>query len=143
MFALVRDVAAYPQFLPWCASSEVQLPIQPQVEAQNEPEILQARVDLVYLGVRSHFTTRNEHQFPDSIRLNLIEGPFRHLQGQWNFLPLGETACKVTLVLEYRFAAGLLGRVLAPVFDKVANSLVDAFARRAQALYGEGDRPDP
>jgi ribosome-associated toxin RatA of RatAB toxin-antitoxin module len=130
MFALVQDVPAYPQFLPWCPST--------QVRPQTQPDVVDARIDIAYLGVRSHFATRNEHRFPDSIRLTLIDGPFRELQGQWSFLALGEDACKVTLVLEYRFAPGLLGRVLAPVFEKVANSLIDAFAGRAQALYGDG-----
>jgi ribosome-associated toxin RatA of RatAB toxin-antitoxin module len=133
MFALVQDVAAYPQFLPWCPATEV--------HPQTQPDVVEARVDLVYLGVRSHFTTRNEQRFPESIRLNLIEGPFRQLQGQWSFRALGDDACKVTLVLEYRFAAGLLARALAPVFEKVANSLIDAFVGRAQSLYGSGD-PD-
>jgi ribosome-associated toxin RatA of RatAB toxin-antitoxin module len=130
MFALVRNVAAYPQFLPWCPSA--------RVWPQHEPEIVQARVDIAYMGVRSHFVTRNEHRFPESIVLTLVDGPFRQLKGDWHFHSLGEAACKVSLTLEYRFAAGLLGRAIAPVFENVANSLIDAFAARAQALYGEG-----
>jgi ribosome-associated toxin RatA of RatAB toxin-antitoxin module len=129
MFALVRDVADYPQFLPWCASTEV----RPQAQA----DVVEARVNISFLGVRSHFTTRNEQQEPDLIRLTLVDGPFHDLQGEWRFQPLGKDACKVSLLLTYRFGAGLLGRAIAPVFEKIANSLIDAFARRAQQLYGE------
>jgi ribosome-associated toxin RatA of RatAB toxin-antitoxin module len=130
MFDLVRDVDAYPQFLPWCPSTRV-LP-------GGQPGVVEARVDIAYLGVRSHFTTRNEQEAPSMIRLSLLDGPFRDLRGTWRFAALGADACKVTLELEYRFSAGLLGRIVAPVFEKVANSLIDAFAARAQALYGAG-----
>ena len=129
MFALVRDVGAYPQFLPWCASTSVR--------PQPQPEVVEARVDIAYQGVRSHFTTRNEHRYPDSIELTFVDGPFRDLHGHWRFHGLGEQGCKVTLVLQYRFAAGVLGHLIAPVFEKVANSLVDAFAVRAEKLYGK------
>ncbi len=129
MFALVQDVVRYPQFLPWCTAS--------QVWPQEAPGIIKARIDLSYLGVTSHFATRNEHHFPDRIGLTFVDGPFRQLQGQWTFLPLRADACKVTLDLQYRFAAGILGRAIAPVFEHIANSLVEAFATRAQQLYGE------
>jgi len=128
MYALVRDVERYPQFLPWCPSTSV----RPLGEGGD----LEARVDIAYLGVRSHFTTHNVHQAPVRIELRLVDGPFRHLQGNWSFRALGPAACKVSLELEYSFGAGLLGRVVAPVFERVANSLIDAFAERAQSLYG-------
>jgi ribosome-associated toxin RatA of RatAB toxin-antitoxin module len=127
MFALVRDVAEYPKFLPWCAGT--------RVRPQAQPEVIEARVEIHYLGVRSHFTTRNVEAYPESIALTLVDGPFRELHGEWRFAPLREDGCKVSLRLDYRFAGGLLGRAIAPVFEKVANSLVDAFAARAEALY--------
>ncbi len=131
MFALVRDVAQYPQFLPWCPSSHV----RPLGDSGD----VEARVDIAYLGVRSHFTTRNVHRFPGCIELHLVDGPFRELRGQWRFLALQADACKVSLGLEYRFGAGLLERIIAPVFERITNSLVDAFAARAQQLYGTRD----
>jgi len=136
MFALVRDVARYPQFMPWCSAGHV----RPAIDG---PDVDEARIDLSYLGVRSHFTTRNEHRFPGSIVLTLVDGPFRQLRGSWEFRPLREDACKVSLELEYRFAPGLLGKAIAPVFEHIASSLVDAFARRAEALYGEPGKPHP
>lgn len=138
MFALVRDVAQYPAFLPWCAASHV----QPQAGAgtpQDDSETIDARIDIAYMGVRSSFTTRNVHHDSTSIDLTLVDGPFRDLHGRWTFQPLREEGCKVTLELHYRFAAGLLGRVVAPVFEYVANSLIDAFAARADQVYGSSD----
>lgn len=131
MYALVQDVAQYPSFLPWCAAGHVR--------AGDREGIVEARVDIAYLGVRSHFTTRNTGSFPDAIELDLVDGPFRDLHGSWTFLPLRDQGCKVTFELQYRFATGLLGRAVAPVFEGLANSLVDAFAERAQVLYGAVD----
>jgi ribosome-associated toxin RatA of RatAB toxin-antitoxin module len=136
MFALVRDVPRYPEFLPWCPSAHVQAAAEAPAPGQPIDDSVQARVDIAYLGVRSHFTTRNTHHFASAIDLSLVDGPFRALRGRWTFLALGPAACKVSLEMEYGFAAGLLGRAIAPVFERVANSLVDAFAARAQDLYG-------
>jgi len=130
MFELVRDIERYPRFLPWCSAGTVR--------TADPGGTLEARIDIAYLGVHSHFTTRNVHRAPESIELALVDGPFRDLRGTWAFQPLGESACKVTLTLQYRFAAGLLGALVAPVFERIANSLVDAFAARAHALYGPG-----
>jgi len=127
MFRLVEQVDGYPEFLPWCPASSVR---------QLADGSVQATIEIAYLGVRSRFTTRNVSTFPGEIRMSLIEGPFRRLDGHWSFRELGPHACKVGLQLQYHFAAGMLGRVVAPVFDKIAASLVDAFARRAEALYG-------
>ena len=143
MFALVRDVAQYPKFLPWCAASHIQPPANAPADAPADAslagETLVARVDIAYMGVRSSFTTRNVHHGCETIDLTLVDGPFRDLRGRWSFQPLREEGCKVTLDLHYRFAAGLLGRVVAPVFEHVANSLIDAFAQRADQIYGTGD----
>lgn len=130
MFGLVRDIERYPRFLPWCSRGTVL--------AQHPGDTIEARVDIAFLGVHSHFTTRNVQREPHSIQLELVDGPFRDLRGEWTFQPLGADACKVTLTLEYRFATGLLGAIVAPVFEHIANSLVDAFAARAHALYGPG-----
>jgi ribosome-associated toxin RatA of RatAB toxin-antitoxin module len=127
MFDLVEDVESYPQFLPWCAGS--------RVIADHEGGV-DASVDIAYRGIRTRFTTRNQHRYPEQIRLALIEGPFRSLNGHWNFIALRAGACKVHLALDYQFASGLLGRAIAPVFDAIADSLVDSFARRAEELYG-------
>ncbi len=135
MYALVRDVHDYPKFLPWCAASRVR-------PVDDSRATVEARVEIAYLGVRSHFTTRNLNRDPEAIELTLVDGPFRDLKGIWNFVPLQDAGCKVVLELEYRFAPGLLGRVIAPVFERVANSLVDSFARRADELYAAPSRAE-
>jgi ribosome-associated toxin RatA of RatAB toxin-antitoxin module len=132
MFGLVTDIAAYPQFLPWCASAEV---------LASDADGVTARLGLAYMGVRHAFTTRNQHAPDRSVTVSLVDGPFSVLEGSWLFHPLGrpgseEQACKIEFDLRYTFANGALERVVSPVFDRVANTLVDAFVRRAEDVYG-------
>jgi ribosome-associated toxin RatA of RatAB toxin-antitoxin module len=127
MFGLVAGIKEYPAFLPWCAGTHV----RPQPDGAVE-----ARVDIAYRGVRSHFTTRNEHEAPRAIRMQLVDGPFRRLHGEWLFTELRADACKVHLALHFQFATGVLGRAVAPVFEGIAGSMVDAFTRRAEVVYG-------
>lgn len=127
MFTLVASVRDYPQFMPWCGGAR---------EERAADGRVRATVDIDFRGVRSSFTTMNRHERPRAIAMELAEGPFRALSGAWSFLTLEESACKVEFALDYEFAGGVLGRLIAPVFDGIAGSFVDAFARRAEALYG-------
>ncbi|MBQ0930945.1 type II toxin-antitoxin system RatA family toxin [Ideonella sp. 4Y16] len=131
MFALVTDVARYPEFLPWCERGEV-------LETHDGGNT--ARIHLAYAGVRHAFTTRNDHTADRQLLMRLVDGPFSLLDGTWDFLPLGNgqpPACKVEFDLQYAFASRPLEVVLSPVFDKVANTFVDAFVKRAEQVYGE------
>jgi ribosome-associated toxin RatA of RatAB toxin-antitoxin module len=126
MFRLVEQVDDYPEFLPWC----------PAARARPLPDgSIEATIEIAYRGIRTRFTTRNVSDYPRAIRITLVSGPFRRLTGEWQFLELPQQGCKVSVNLQYQFGPGLLGRLIAPVFDSIAGSLIDAFARRADALY--------
>jgi ribosome-associated toxin RatA of RatAB toxin-antitoxin module len=127
MFALVDDVAAYPQFLPWCRSARAH---------EEDAATKLATIDIDYHHIRQSFTTRNCRSSAQRLDVELVEGPFRRLQGHWHFVALRPDACRVELVLEYEFATRMLGRLIAPVFGYIANSMVDAFVRRAEQLHG-------
>ena len=127
MFALVATVPDYPQYMPWCGGARASIDPDGRVRAV---------VDIEYRGVRSSFTTLNLNSAPDSIAMQLAEGPFATLAGDWRFTSLDVAACKVEFRLDYEFASTLLGRLVAPVFDNIAATLIDAFARRAEELYG-------
>jgi ribosome-associated toxin RatA of RatAB toxin-antitoxin module len=134
MYRLVTDVAHYPEFLPWCERGEV-------LEAHEGG--MTARVHLAYAGVRHAFTTRNTHTPDRQLLMTLVDGPFSLLDGTWDFLPLGsgapgaQSACKVEFDLRYAFSSKPLEVVLSPVFDRVANTFVDSFVKRAEQVYGE------
>lgn len=127
MFALVDRVEDYPQFLPWCGGVDVQ---------QREEDRLVATLKINYHGVRQSFTTENTTVRPTSMTMRLLEGPFKHLNGNWHFKPLREDACKIDFDLQYEFSNKLIEQIIGPVFNMIANSFIDAFSKRAEAVYG-------
>jgi len=128
MYALVDDIESYPDFLPWCKSSTVW--------SRDENEV-KASIELARGAINKTFTTLNRVQKGKMIEIRLIDGPFRHLEGFWRFEALNEQACKVLLDLEYEFSNRLLKMTIGPVFDRIANSLMDAFCQRAGKVYGK------
>ena len=126
MFALVNDIAAYPIFLPWCRETKIVRKSESQVEAS---------LHIVKSGINRWFTTRNTVIPEKKIELDLVDGPFDYLRGNWQFHDLDKNASKVSLQLEYRFSNAVLGFILGPVFNHICDSLVDAFIKRADHVY--------
>ena len=132
MYQLVTAIDDYPRFLPWCDHAQV---------IQRHEDGVTARIGLAYAGVKHAFTTRNEHVPGEAVIVKLVDGPFSLLDGTWAFLPLGRPgtpaqACKIEFDLRYAFASKALEAVLSPVFDRVANTFVESFVTRAEAVYG-------
>lgn len=128
MFALVADVESYPEFLPWCGAAHS--------ESLTEDED-HATVEIAKAGIRKSFTTRNLLDRGRSIKMHLVEGPFRRLEGIWCFEALDKSACKVSLSLEFEFSNRLVEATLGRAFSEIANTLVDAFCKRAVQVYGK------
>ncbi len=127
VYALVNDVAAYPQFLPWCGGAEV---------LYADADEMRARIEIHRGALRRSFATRNRIQRDKMIEVRLLEGPFRHLEGYWRFDPLGDDGCRISFDLQFEFATRLVDATLGPVFQQIARSLVDAFCKRAEQVYG-------
>ena len=104
---------------------------------------MQAFIAISFAGMSQRFSARNTHEFPTRICLELVDGPFSRLDGTWEFTPLGDgtqRACKIEFRLNYGFSSSALATVVGPVFDKIAGSLVDAFVKRADQVYGANAR---
>lgn len=136
IYELVVDIESYPKFLPWCARAEV---------LARDENAITARLHLAYSGVRHAFTTRNVQVKDESVHVGLVDGPFSLLDGMWRFVPLhlppgrdgqATTASKIEFELRYAFSNGLLEAAISPVFDRIANTFVDSFVRRAEQVYG-------
>ncbi len=132
MYELVTGIERYPEFLPWCDRAEL---------LEQHDDGVTARLGLAYRGVRHAFTTRNVHLEPDSVTVQLVDGPFSRLEGAWLFKALGrpgseQPACKIEFDLRYAFSSPALEAVVSPVFDRVADTFVDSFVRRAEDVYG-------
>jgi ribosome-associated toxin RatA of RatAB toxin-antitoxin module len=127
MFSLVDDIESYPRFLPWCRAAKVD---------QRTAEQVQATLSVGMRGLKQTFSTRNELHPPEAMEMRLLKGPFRHFAATWRFKPLSAQACAVEFSLEYEMA-GPLARLLEPLFDHIADTMVDAFTRRANDLHGQ------
>ena len=137
MYSLVTAIEDYPKFLPWCSSAQV---------LERHDDGVTARLGLHYMGVRHAFTTRNENVPDTSVVVQLVDGPFSVLDGTWEFVPLGAPAageggeapkaCRIEFDLRYAFNSRALEAVVSPVFDRIANTFVDAFVQRAEQVYG-------
>jgi ribosome-associated toxin RatA of RatAB toxin-antitoxin module len=132
MFTLVTDVASYPEFLPWCNKTRI---------VSQDANGMVAEIGMALGGFHKSFTTRNIHTPGRQVKLTLIDGPFKQLDGTWNFYPLPQDgnfdvlrACRVELTLNYSFES-MFGALVGPLFDKIAATLIDAFVQRAEKVY--------
>ena len=126
MFELVNDVASYPTRFTWCTAADV---------FDQDPTHITARLEVRVAGFSQSFTTRNTLQPPARIALALVDGPFRQLSGSWDFMPLGEAGCKVSLALDFVYSGVLMAAVIRAGFQKLADRMVDEFSAEADRLY--------
>ncbi len=126
MYALVNDVERYPEFLPWCVGASS--------ETLGERE-RRASVRIAKGVLTTQFTTRNALSPDREIIMNLLDGPFRSLTGEWRFEPIGERGSRVSFRVAFEFKNALTGAAFNSVFESVCATIVDAFAVRARSVY--------
>ena len=126
MYNLVDKVEDYPKFLPWCGGVDL-------IKRDEATTVATLHID--YHGIKQNFTTENHKVFPCKMDIKLVNGPFRHLEGDWRFIELAEDACKIEFRLNYEFSNFLLEKLISPVFSHIANTFVDAFVHRAEQIY--------
>lgn len=133
MFDLVDAVERYPEFMPWCAAAAV---------SHRDEHITLATIHISFRGIRQSFSTENHKERAQQMRIKLVEGPFRTLDGTWRFIPLSGEACRIEFSLHYEFSSRILEKVIGPVFHYIAGTFVEAFMRRARNIYGTGQGGD-
>ena len=126
MYQLVKDVESYPDFLPWCSGAEI---------LEQLDDGVRGRVDISKGKLKQSFSTRNKFIEGRAIDMQLEDGPFSHLQGGWNFEPIGDAGSRVSLHLEFDFSSTLARMTIGPVFNAIADKLVDAFVEQATNVY--------
>ncbi len=127
MFELVDDIEAYPEFLPWCSGSRVLL---------RQDGIVEGEIDISKGGINKSFSTRNRLDHGGKIYMSLLNGPFKTLEGVWDFMPLREDASKISLDLEFEISGKLASLAFGSVFNQICNTMVSSFTQRAKAKYG-------
>lgn len=125
MFDLIEGAERYANFLPWCKGATI---------LQRDDTVVVARLAVQYGGVNFSLATRNPKQRPHWLAVHLEEGPFRRFEGEWQLLELASDACRIDFALRYEFDSGLVGKLAAPVFNNIAQTLVDAFVAEADRI---------
>jgi len=126
MFALVNDIARYPEFLPWCVGARVE-------DVTQDERIASLKVKRGVL--QTEFTTRNTLQQNAQIHMQLMHGPFRDLVGEWRFEQIGTRGSRVHFRIEFEFKNRLTASAFNAVFESLCGTIVDAFVERAQSVY--------
>lgn len=126
MFALVADIERYPEFVPGVVGARV---------LKREPDGIIGELEMERAGVKERFSTRNIFEEPSRMSLELVDGPFRFLDGLWTFQPLGERGTKIQLTMRFEFKNPLTAMLLSRMFEKSCSDMVDAFVSRARAIY--------
>ena len=130
MFDLVEAAEDYPLFLPWCSAAVI---------LARDESMVAAEITVDYRGARFSFVTRNPKRRPDWMAIRLERGPFRRFEGEWHLSALSPAACKIVFDLRYELAGTLVRTIAAPVFGRIADTLVDAFVARAEATLPRAD----
>jgi len=128
LYALIEDIESYPTFLPWCREASVQSRIENRTLATLRVGVR---------GIKQSFTTENRNTPGRAIQMRLVEGPFKHFAANWRLTPLGPNAVRVEFAMVYEFSSRILAKLLEPVFSQIADTMVEAFVRRADALYAK------
>jgi len=129
MYELVLDVEQYQRFLPWCSNSR---------RLSGDDAQVCGEIEVERIGIRQKFSTCNQLTPYERIGIQLKEGPFKELKGEWRFVPLRADACRVELELRFEFSGRLINTAFGAVFNQIANTLVDAFCKRADEVYRGG-----
>jgi len=134
MFALVADVAAYPEFLPWCSAAR----IRAHRPLPDDTELVEADLVISFKVFRERFGSRvTLNPATNSIDVVYLDGPFRYLNNHWHFIPQGETSCDVDFFVDFEFRSKALRAVIGMVFGEAMRRIVRAFEARAEHLYGK------
>jgi len=127
VFALINDIERYPEFLPWCS--------QARVVSKSEREII-ATLGVRQGGFTGEFTTKNTLTPDSCVLMQLLDGPFRTLNGEWLLEPIGADGCRVDFRVAFEFKSRLTGLLFEPLFAQTIGSLVEAFVQRARSHPG-------
>ena len=124
LFALINDIEAYPQFLPWCTHARV---------LERTATHILATIGVRQGALSGEFTTRNTLEPDRAISMHLVKGPFTALEGRWLLSPIEPAGCRVDFTVRFAFRNRLTAVLLEPLFAQTIGSLVDAFVQRARS----------
>ena len=133
LYALVGDVMAYPDFVPWINSMRTW---NPRTLGEGV-EAVDAEAGVGFSFLKERFSTRVRRDDPNKqIDVSLLSGPFKRLANRWQFVDDGDEGTRVEFDIDFQFKSRLLEALLAANFGHAVDRLMECFEERARALYG-------
>jgi coenzyme Q-binding protein COQ10 len=128
MFDLVADVGRYAEFLPWVSAV--------RIRSNSDTEML---ADLIvgFKGLRENFTSRVYKARPETITVDYVDGPLKHLRNEWRFFERVDGGSDIEFFVDFAFKSRIFEALAGQVFERALQKMTDAFVARAEALYGK------
>ena len=132
LYALVLDVNAYPQFLPWCHAARI---------ISRTDDKLTADLIIGFKFYREKFTSYVDFDSKSlAINVEYAEGPFKYLRNSWSFHP-HEEGTEIEFHVDFEFKSMVFQSVIEVFFSEAVKRMVRAFETRADLLYPyQGDQ---
>lgn len=130
LYDLVIDVASYPKFLPFCTKTII-----------HESSDLHMIADM-HIGYKSFtgaFRSNVTKEFPHLIRTEQTHGSLKYLHSSWSFQPDTTTSSNVEFTIDFEPKSWLIGKLINPILDEMANVMLQSFLNRAKVIYGHAD----
>ena len=126
MYDLVNDYENYPHFLPGCIATKTLQKVDNEIIGQ---------LTISKAGICQVFATRNQLIPHQEIKMQLVSGPFKQLQGKWTFREIDEQCCEIALQLEFEFSNPIIAFAFGQIFSQLTIKMIEAFKQRARDVY--------
>lgn len=132
LYDLVFDVKRYPEFLPWCRDARI---------LESGVNEFTAELIICFKHITEKYTSKvvglppKDGQSFGRIDVELVKGPFEHLENHWIFSPKPDGGCEVHFSLDFAFKSKLLDKLIGGLFTRASEKMVGAFSDRANSLY--------
>ncbi len=127
LYTLVADVERYPEFLPWCRAARV---------FEQDDKKMVAELVISFKHITEQYTSEITLDKPNEIHVKMIRGPFSHLTNDWKFLAREDGGTDIDFSLDFKFKSIILDKLIGAFFTRATHKMVEAFKKRADALYG-------
>ena len=126
MFDLIIDIEKYPEFLPWCKSTNIY---------DKSSNIFYSDMEIGFNLVKEKFTSKVTVSDSKKIYSEAINGPFNKMHNLWQIKKISEEKCLITLKIEFDFRSFLLKNLMGKLFEVASSKMINAFEDRADFLY--------
>lgn len=126
MFDLISDVAKYPEFLPWCKTTNIY---------NKSNDAFYSDMEIGFKLINEKFTSKVTLVEEYKVFSEAISGPFKKMNNIWEIISISGNECEINLTIEFEFKSFILQNIIGKLFEKASKKMITAFEERANELY--------